>query len=93
MATTPGGHGRGAMRGVVGGFSLSNVEMLSMPQYNKPRRKPHKNSCKPKPRSVEDLMARIGLEVCTLQLKLPVSLFLNRIISKGHQNRNSLMDV
>ena len=65
MATTPGGHGRGAMRGVVGGFSLSNVEMLSMPQYNKPRRKPHKNSCKPKPRSVEDLMARIGLELPT----------------------------
>ncbi|XP_070190679.1 SAM and SH3 domain-containing protein 1-like isoform X2 [Littorina saxatilis] len=65
MATTPGGHGRGAMRGVVGGFSLTNVEMLSMPQYNKPRRKPHKNSCKPKPRSVEDLMARIGLEQLT----------------------------
>ncbi|XP_076445832.1 uncharacterized protein LOC143283477 [Babylonia areolata] len=64
MATTPGGHGRGAMHGVVGGFLLANVETLSMPQYNKPppRHKAHKNSCKPKPRSVEELMSRIGLE-------------------------------
>ncbi|XP_076466239.1 uncharacterized protein LOC143297702 [Babylonia areolata] len=65
MATTPGGHGRGAMRGVVGGFSLTNVEILSMPQYHKPPHKPHKNTCKPKPRSVEDLMTRIGLEQLT----------------------------
>ncbi|KAL8599218.1 hypothetical protein ACOMHN_007934 [Nucella lapillus] len=67
MATTPEGHGRGAMRGVVGGFSLTNVEMLSMPQYNRPpaAHRALKNTCKPKPRSVQDLMTRIGLEHLT----------------------------
>lgn len=62
MATTPGGHGRGAMRGNVGGFLLTNVELLGMPQY-KPHLGRRKNTCKPKPRSVEELMTRIGLEV------------------------------
>ncbi|XP_025097090.1 SAM and SH3 domain-containing protein 3-like [Pomacea canaliculata] len=61
MATTPGGHGRGAMRGNVGGFLLTNVELLGMPQY-KPHLGRRKNTCKPKPRSVEELMTRIGLE-------------------------------
>ena len=66
MATTPDGLGRGTMRGIVGGFALSNVDILGMPQCM-PQQKTQPSLTEARHQTVDELMSELGLQVrCVL---------------------------